>query len=292
MSKSHDYLQKNCEHFGIPRCIGFFETQDCSAVNFRMCGLWDDDWCTRVHPAACQVKGCDNGCVFDDGECPEGFTDLFPKLPDTQDGNCISFLTESTWENGHVLCAALGAQMVRIENQTFTDKLSLLINERAVEKPPNPVWVGYQRQMVYNHWPLTYHWIDQDSEEASDIKWSIDPITGEIRENIPRRKDGKDEYKDCATILAAESAWDAHYCSEYYKPLCQTRRCFSTETCKLPVTRAHTLHWTRTQPPPTVVNTDTNVSAEPTQSVKSSYRSSTPSRTVLLPILLFLLYLL
>lgn len=259
-----------------------------------MVGLWNDDWCTRLHPAACQTIRCpvETGCIFDYENCPVGFTDLFPKMPDMQHGNCISLLTESTWNDGHSLCAGLGARMVRIENQTVTDTLSLFIQDRAVEDPPNPVWVGYKRQMVYNHWPLSYHWVDRDSTEPGFIKWSIDPATGKIPINIPYHDKGTDVYKDCATILAKEKAWDAHYCTEYYRPICQAKRCFSIADCQLPVTRAHTMFWTPTQPPPTDAHPHASRTTEPTTSVLSSFRSNTSIRTIVLfiPVLWFWLY--
>ena len=33
---------------------GVEETQDCVIINYRMRSLWDDDFCTKLHYAACQ----------------------------------------------------------------------------------------------------------------------------------------------------------------------------------------------------------------------------------------------
>jgi len=47
-----------------------------------MLGDWDDDWCSRVHPGACQIERCDNstGCIVSDGSCPDGFSDSELKI--------------------------------------------------------------------------------------------------------------------------------------------------------------------------------------------------------------------
>lgn len=45
---------------------GKFETQDCAVINFRMRSLWDDDWCSTLHYAACQTdRNCDDSSLFD-----------------------------------------------------------------------------------------------------------------------------------------------------------------------------------------------------------------------------------
>ena len=42
------------------------EDQDCVVINYGMRTLWDDEWCSEVHIAACQTARCEPGnCPVD-----------------------------------------------------------------------------------------------------------------------------------------------------------------------------------------------------------------------------------
>ena len=130
----------------------------------------------RIHPAACQIEGCDpsTGCLESDGVCPLGYTDILRGKPDTVDGACVSLYPATTWSVGHTMCKAVGAQMVRIANKTISDNLAKFLRKRDTNIPPAPVWIGYERQLRYSTWPLTFYWTDESKVEPGYMKWGIE----------------------------------------------------------------------------------------------------------------------
>ena len=112
---------------------GYFETQNCLVSNHNVLGSWDDEWCSRYHPAACQIHQCDGPCDTS-VLCPDGFTDLSPHSEEIEFGNCFTLLSESSYESAKLLCEGLGAQMARVGNETVNDKLALFVLQSRVKK--------------------------------------------------------------------------------------------------------------------------------------------------------------
>jgi len=51
-----------------------------------------------------------------------------------------------------------------ILNSAFSDELAKFLKKRDSHEPPFPIWMGYTRTLIYNQWPLSFKWVDSDSD--------------------------------------------------------------------------------------------------------------------------------